>query len=107
MRPIDILTEEIAIEVTGVVGVSPALWYFSLSTLNVLDEGYSSHVLTLSVLDEGYSNLSTLNVLDEGYSRNTSCALSLISIYVFISSFTKKEYTNQYRDFFAKGVVKT
>ena len=28
MRPIDILTGEIAIEVTGVVGVSPALWYF-------------------------------------------------------------------------------
>jgi hypothetical protein len=27
-RPIDILIEEIAIEVTGVVGVSPALWYF-------------------------------------------------------------------------------
>ena len=28
LRPIDILTVEIAIEVTGVVGVSPALWYF-------------------------------------------------------------------------------
>ena len=28
LRPIDILTEEIAVEVTGVVGVSPALWYF-------------------------------------------------------------------------------
>jgi hypothetical protein len=28
LRPIAILTEEIAIEVTGVVGVSPALWYF-------------------------------------------------------------------------------
>ena len=28
LRPIDILTEEIAIEVTGVVGVGPALWYF-------------------------------------------------------------------------------
>ena len=28
LRPIDFLTEEIAIEVTGVVGVSPALWYF-------------------------------------------------------------------------------
>jgi hypothetical protein len=28
LRPIDILTGEIAIEVTGVVGVSPALWYF-------------------------------------------------------------------------------
>ena len=28
LRPIDILTEEIAIEVTGIVGVSPALWYF-------------------------------------------------------------------------------
>ena len=28
MRPIDILTGEIAVEVTGVVGVSPALWYF-------------------------------------------------------------------------------
>jgi hypothetical protein len=27
-RPIDILTREIAIEVTGVVGASPALWYF-------------------------------------------------------------------------------
>jgi hypothetical protein len=27
LRPIDILTGEIAIEVTGVVGVSPALWY--------------------------------------------------------------------------------
>ena len=26
--PIDILTGEIAVEVTGVVGVSPALWYF-------------------------------------------------------------------------------
>ena len=24
----DILTEEIAVEVTGVVGVSPTLWYF-------------------------------------------------------------------------------
>jgi hypothetical protein len=28
LRPIDILSGEIAIEVTGVVGVSPALWYF-------------------------------------------------------------------------------
>ena len=28
LRPIDILTGEIAIEVTGVVEVSPALWYF-------------------------------------------------------------------------------
>jgi hypothetical protein len=28
LRPIDILTGEIAIEVTGVIGVSPALWYF-------------------------------------------------------------------------------
>jgi hypothetical protein len=28
LRPIDILTGEIAIEVTGVVGVSPALWYY-------------------------------------------------------------------------------
>ena len=28
LRPIDILTGEIAIEVTGVVGVNPALWYF-------------------------------------------------------------------------------
>ena len=28
MCPIDILTGEIAIEVTGVVGVSPTLWYF-------------------------------------------------------------------------------
>ena len=28
MRPIDFLTGEIAVEVTGVVGVSPALWYF-------------------------------------------------------------------------------
>jgi hypothetical protein len=28
LRSIDILTGEIAIEVTGVVGVSPALWYF-------------------------------------------------------------------------------
>jgi hypothetical protein len=28
LRHIDILTGEIAIEVTGVVGVSPALWYF-------------------------------------------------------------------------------
>jgi hypothetical protein len=27
LRPIDILTGEIAIEVIGVVGVSPALWY--------------------------------------------------------------------------------
>ena len=26
--PIDILVGEIAVEVTGVVGVSPALWYF-------------------------------------------------------------------------------
>ena len=26
--PIDILTGEIAVQVTGVVGVSPALWYF-------------------------------------------------------------------------------
>jgi hypothetical protein len=26
--PIDILTGEIAVEVRGVVGVSPALWYF-------------------------------------------------------------------------------
>ena len=26
--PFDILTGEIAVEVTGVVGVSPALWYF-------------------------------------------------------------------------------
>ena len=28
LRPIDILTGAIAFEVTGVVGVSPALWYF-------------------------------------------------------------------------------
>jgi hypothetical protein len=28
LRPIDILTGEIEVEVTGVVGVSPALWYF-------------------------------------------------------------------------------
>jgi hypothetical protein len=28
LRPIDILTGELAIEVTGLVGVSPALWYF-------------------------------------------------------------------------------
>ena len=28
MCPIDILTGEIAVEVTGVVGASPALWYF-------------------------------------------------------------------------------
>jgi hypothetical protein len=28
LRPIDMLTGEIAVEVTGVVGVSPALWYF-------------------------------------------------------------------------------
>ena len=27
LRPIDILTGEIAVEVTGVVGESPALWY--------------------------------------------------------------------------------
>ena len=29
--PIDILTGEIAVGVTGVVGVSPALWYFRYS----------------------------------------------------------------------------
>jgi hypothetical protein len=28
LRPIDILTGEIAVEVTGVVGMSPPLWYF-------------------------------------------------------------------------------
>jgi hypothetical protein len=28
VRPIDILTGEIAVEVTGIVGVSPFLWYF-------------------------------------------------------------------------------
>jgi hypothetical protein len=28
LRPIDILIGEIAVEVTGVVGVSPFLWYF-------------------------------------------------------------------------------
>ena len=28
LRPIEMLTEEIAVEVTRVVGVSPALWYF-------------------------------------------------------------------------------
>ena len=28
LRPINILTREIMVEVTGVVGVSPALWYF-------------------------------------------------------------------------------
>jgi len=28
LRPINILTGEIVIEVTGVVGVSQALWYF-------------------------------------------------------------------------------
>ena len=28
LRPFDILTGEIAVEVTGVVGASPALWYF-------------------------------------------------------------------------------
>jgi hypothetical protein len=32
LRPIDILTGVIAIEVTGVVGVSPALWYFNCLT---------------------------------------------------------------------------
>ena len=28
LRPINILIREIMVEVTGVVGVSPALWYF-------------------------------------------------------------------------------
>jgi hypothetical protein len=31
LRPIDILTGEIAVEVTRVVEVSPALWYFKSS----------------------------------------------------------------------------
>ena len=42
--------------------------------LCVPDEGYSSNVP-----DEGYSS----NVPDEGYSRNESCALNLISTFLF------------------------
>ena len=38
------------------------------------DEGYSSNVP-----DEGYSS----NVPDEGYSKNASCALYLISTFLF------------------------
>ena len=37
LRPIDILTVEIAIEVTGVVGVSPALWYFKVHSEHIFD----------------------------------------------------------------------
>jgi hypothetical protein len=40
LRPIDILTREIAVEVTGVVGVSPALWFFRglpLSSEHIFD----------------------------------------------------------------------
>jgi hypothetical protein len=40
LRPIDILTGETAVEVTGVVEVSPALWYFK-SSEHIVD--YTSH----------------------------------------------------------------
>jgi len=47
-------------------------------TLSVPDEGYSRNVP-----DEGYSR----NVPDEGYSRNASCALNLISMFLFWKTF--------------------
>ena len=34
LRPIDILTGETAVEVTGLVGANPALWYFRSSEHN-------------------------------------------------------------------------
>jgi hypothetical protein len=43
LRPIDILTGEIAVEVTGVVGASPALWLFKGLPLSIYTSacGYS------------------------------------------------------------------
>ena len=50
---------------------------------NVPDEGYSSNVpnegYSSNVPNEGYSS----NVPDEGYSSNASCALNLISTFIF------------------------
>ena len=50
---------------------------------NVPDEGYSRNVpdegYSGNVPDEGYSS----NVPDEGYSRNASCALNVISTFLF------------------------
>jgi hypothetical protein len=51
LRPIDILTGEIAIEVTGVVGVSTALWDFRYiaSIFLTLHTGPCHYVYTLIV----------------------------------------------------------
>ena len=65
--------------------------FSKVSTLSVLNEGYSLSGLnegfSLSVLNEGYS-LSVLNegyslsVLNEGYSRNALCALNSVSTFL-------------------------
>jgi hypothetical protein len=64
--------------------------------VNVPDEDYSrlSNLPAVNVPDEDYSrlsNLSAVNVPDEDYSRNTWCALSLISTFLF-KEFERKSF---------------
>ena len=55
------------------------------SIVSVPDECYSRNASIVSVPDECYSrNVSIVSVPDECYSRNASCALNLVSTFLFV-----------------------
>ena len=55
------------------------------SIVSVPDECYSRNASIVSVPDECYSrNVSIVSVPDECYFRNASCALNLISTFLFV-----------------------
>jgi hypothetical protein len=59
LHPINILTGGIAVEVTGVVGVSPALWYFR-SSEHIFDSTQAPVITpNLAVFVNKINNLAT------------------------------------------------
>ena len=67
-----------------ILSVSDERFCSNLQILSVSDKRFCSNLQILSVSDERFcSNLQILSVSDESYSRNASCALNLISTFLF------------------------
>jgi hypothetical protein len=69
----------------SIVSVPDECYSRNASIVSVPNECYSRNASIVSVPDEYYSrNVSIVSVPDECYSRNASCALNLISTFLFV-----------------------
>ena len=78
LRPIDILTGEIAIEVTGVVGVSPALWYFRYIASIFLTLHMRLWSKMATVNKNRKKNILTTTLFEAGINSNFKCKILIL-----------------------------